>query len=44
MPIDTPMNVLGMPLYLDYYSIHDPVTGIISWAPHTGSEKENVNS
>ena len=44
LPVDSPMNMLGMPLYLDYYSIHDPETGIIGWAPNTGSEKDSVQS
>ena len=25
MPVNLPMNILGMPLYVDYYTIHDPV-------------------
>ena len=27
MPVDLPMNILGMPLFVDYYTIHDPVQG-----------------
>ena len=42
MPVDSPMNILGMPLYLDYYTIHDPEVGTIGFAPNTGSEKETV--
>lgn len=38
------MNMLGMPLFLDYYTVHDPETGKIGWAPHTGSEKDQVAS
>ena len=41
-PIEAAWNVLGMPLYVDYYSIHDPETGIIGWAPNSGSEKGSV--
>ena len=44
MPVNLPMNILGMPLYVDYYTIHDPVTGTIGWAPHTSSLKESVVS
>ena len=32
-----------MPLFLDYYAIHDPESGRIGWAPHTGSEKVNIS-
>lgn len=42
LPVDSPMNILGMPIFIDYYSVHDPETGKISWAPHPGSEKLNV--
>lgn len=44
MPVNLPMNILGMPLYVDYYTIHDPVTGTIGWAPHTSSLKESLVS
>ena len=44
MPVETPMNMLGMPIFLDYYTIHDPESGKIGWAPHTGSEKDTVVS
>jgi hypothetical protein len=42
MPVDSPINILGMPLFIDYYSIHDPITGIISWAPHSNSNKGEI--
>ena len=38
------MNMLGMPLFLDYYTIYDPESGKIGWAPHTGSQKDSVTS
>ena len=43
-PIQLSINTLGMPIYLDYYTIHDPVTGKITVGPHTGSEKESIKS
>ena len=42
LPMNSPMNILGMPVFVDYYSIHDPITGIVSWAPHTNSVKGEV--
>ena len=38
------MNIIGMPLFTDYYSIHDPITGTVSWAPHSASTKANVKT
>ena len=38
------MNILGMPLYVDYYTIHDPLTGVVGWAPHTSSLKDSLQS
>ena len=38
------MNVLGMPIFIDYYTIHDPEKGTIGWAPHTKSSKSAVKS
>ena len=43
-PIDLPMNILGMPLLVDYYSIHNPDTGVIRFAPHTASAKSSITS
>ena len=40
--IDLPFNILGMPLLVDYYSVHDPVSGTISFAPHSASEKSDI--
>lgn len=31
-----------MPLLVDYYSVHDPVTGRIGFAPHSTSTKGNL--
>ena len=38
------MNILGMPLLMDYYSIHDAEAGTIGWAPHSKSNKLPVRS
>ena len=43
-PINLPMNILGMPLLVDYYSIHNPNTGVIGFAPHTASSKSSITS
>ena len=43
-PINLPMNILGMPLLVDYYSIHNPDTGVIGFAPHTASKKSSITS
>jgi hypothetical protein len=39
LPANLPMNILGMPLFTDYYTIHDPITGTVGWAPHSASTK-----
>lgn len=44
LPVNLPMNILGMPLLVDYYSIHDPQTGTIGIAPHNASNKANISS
>ena len=44
MPVNLPMNILGMPLFVDYYTIHDPETGVIGWAPHTSSLKSTLQT
>lgn len=38
------MHILGMPLFVDYYTIHDPLTGKVRWAPHTSSLKDSLVS
>lgn len=44
LPTNMPMHILGMPVFVDYYSIHDPVAGTVDWAPHTNSPKDTVLS
>lgn len=44
MPVNSPMNIIGMPVFVDYYSIHDAKTGIVSWAPHTNSVKSDLEA
>ena len=36
------MNVIGMPLFVDYYTIHDPITGKVGYVPHTTSNKGDI--
>lgn len=38
------MNIIGMPLFVDYYSVHDPVLGQVTWAPHTASSKSSLQT
>ena len=42
LPTDLPMNVLGMPIFVDYYSMHNPETGVIGFAPHDASTKQDI--
>lgn len=42
LPTGMPMHILGMPVFVDYYSIHEPLTGQVHWAPHTNSPKDTV--
>lgn len=42
MPMNSPMNILGMPVHVDYYTVHDPMTGIVKWAPHKNSDKKDL--
>ena len=42
LPVNASMNVLGMPMHVDYYSVHEPLTGKVTWAPHTESPKSSV--
>ena len=42
LPTSMPMHILGMPVFVDYYSVHEPVTGKVLWAPHTNSPKDTV--
>lgn len=36
------MNILGMPVHVDYYMINDPVKGTVEWAPHYNSPKSDM--
>ena len=40
--IDEPSNILGVPVLIDYYAMHDVGKGTIRWAPHTNSAKSDV--
>ena len=42
LPANMAMNVIGMPLFVDYYTIHDPETGIVGYAPHSTSQKSDL--
>ena len=42
LPSEAPLQVVGMPFFVDYYSVHDPVNNVISWAPHTKSTKADL--
>ena len=42
LPVNMPINIFGMPLFVDYYTIHDPETGTIDFAPHTSSTKTTL--
>ena len=39
MPVDSPINMMGMPLMMDYYTVFDHKQELISWAPHKYSMK-----
>ena len=41
-PVDAPTNILGMPLYINYYTVHDPEGATIGWAPLKGSTKDSL--
>jgi len=42
--VDLPMNVFGTPLFADYYTIHDPIEGTVSFGPHFASKKKSLSS
>ena len=42
LPIDLPIAVIGMPALIDYYSSFDPISGLVSIAPHTSSGKSDI--
>lgn len=39
VPINAPMHVIGMPLFMDYYTVHDMDQGTIGFVPHSTSAK-----
>ena len=41
MPVDLPYNLLGMPIFIDYYTVFEPQSDTIGWAPHKDSAKES---
>lgn len=41
-PGEMAMNIFGMPLFIDYYTVHDPESGNVGWAPHSASNKGDV--
>ena len=41
-PSNSPMNIFGMPIFVDYYSIHEPRENKITWALHTNSAKQEI--
>ena len=44
MPVESPTIMLGMPLFIDYYTVFNPESATISFAPHKDSEKESLVS
>ena len=44
LPINLPINIFGMPLFVGYYTIHDPVAGTVEFAPHSTSTKSNLRT
>lgn len=42
LPTSMAMHILGMPVFVDYYSVHEPLTGAVHWAPHTNSPKDTI--
>ena len=44
LPSNTPMHVIGMPLLVDYYTVHDMDQGTIGFVPHSISSKTNLVS
>ena len=42
MPANMPFNILGMPVHVDYYTMHDPKAGTVGWVPHTNSPKSDL--
>ena len=44
MPVTSPTNMLGMPMFIDYYTVFDPTKTTIGWAPHKDSLKSPLVS
>ena len=42
VPASMPMNILGMPVHVDYYTMHDPKAGTVGWAVHSNSPKSDM--
>ena len=42
IPANLAMNIFGMPILIDYYTVHDPIEGKIGWAPHSASNKSSL--
>ena len=40
IPSATPLHILGMPLFIDYYTVHDMDEGTIGFVPHSVSSKD----
>jgi len=38
-PIDAPFNIMGLPIYLDYYVVHNFETNSMSFSLHSDSKK-----
>ena len=41
-PLDLPLHILGKPLLIDYYTMHDVDKGKIGWVPHSDSGKDDI--
>ena len=41
---DAAFFVMGLPVYMDYYTVHDDTKGLIGFAPRAGSTKEKLRS
>ena len=41
-PADMAMNIIGAPLFVDYYMVHQPDVGRIRVAPHSTSNKYDI--
>jgi len=42
LPAGMAMNIMGMPVFVDYYTIHDPLTGKVGYVPHNTSSKTDL--